>query len=359
MTTELLAAVATYGLAGSVGLDGQQLPDDQLDELVRAAATHRLIGLLAAAVGDGALATTAAQFDVIADEHERWCGHVLQAECLLLALGAELARAGHTYRLFKGSALAHLVYDDPAYRPYADLDLMVPGEELDDIRELIVREFDGNEALPELRPGFDREFGKESLVRVGSIEVDLHRTFVTGGFGLTVPLRELFAGTDTVEIGSTNVPVLAPHPTVMQTAYNAALGDWPLRYASLRDFAGAIEHWQPPVADIARTARRWRATAVVARAVELTWSELGLASNELCEWAASVEAPLRERLLLRTYLTSARSYTRPAGSLLVIPGIRPRLRYAAAIVRPQPSYLEARSWSQRGHFARAWSRLRR
>ncbi|MBA3621797.1 MAG: hypothetical protein H0W51_05695 [Euzebyales bacterium] len=47
---------------------------------------------------------------------------------------------------------------------------------------------------PQLRPGFDRRFGKGApLRRDEGWELDLHRTFVMGPFGLTVDLDGLFA----------------------------------------------------------------------------------------------------------------------------------------------------------------------
>ena len=240
-----------------------------------------------------------------------------------------------------------------------DLDLLVPGHQLDRAVALLVDELNGVAALPELRPGFDREFGKEALVRVGPIEVDLHRTFVTGPIGLSLPLDELFEDARSVVIGGREIPTLAPITQFVQTCINAAVGDFPVRYLSLRDVAQIVAATNPDPAVVEDVARRWRCLAVVQRAVGETWSRLDLAPNELSRWAESAQPGPVDRLLMRSYLTSARSYTRPAASLVVIPGVRPRLRYLRAIVRPQREYLAARGWSQVGHARRAIDRLRK
>ncbi|HEY5664580.1 MAG TPA: nucleotidyltransferase family protein [Ilumatobacter sp.] len=360
---DLLGRVAAHGLAAVADpLDADhpvELGAAEFDRLFAQVERHRLLGLFAAAVTDGSIRLDPADVERVADTHEVWGAHVLRIERLLLDLDPLLRAAGIEYRLFKGAALARSVYADPAHRLYADLDLLVPGDRFDRAVRLLGTELGGVPALPELRPGFDREFGKDATVRVGRVEVDLHRTFVTGPIGLSVPLDDLFGDAGSVVIAGRRLPTLAPIDTFLQTCLNAAVGDFPVRYGSLRDVAGLVAASDPDPAAVAEVARRWRSVAVVKRAIDETWRCLGLTPCELSCWAAEVRPGRVDRLLMRSYLTPARSYTRPAASLAVIPGFRARVRYGRALVRPQRAYLTARGWTQFGHARRAFDRLRR
>ncbi len=335
MTESVLAGVAAHGLPDAHAVLDLDLDDTEVRELLREANRHRLLGLVVSAVSDGALRVSEVSFAAIAEAHESWSSHVLRAERLLLELVGRLEEAGIDYRLFKGSALAHSVYHDPAQRMFADLDILVPGHEFDRAAELVVRDVAGRRVLPELRAGFDEEFGKETLVKVDNVEVDLHRTFVTGPIGLSIALDELFVGGESVTIGSRPVPTLAPVPLFLQVCVNAAVGDFPIRLLSLRDVAEVVRTHDPDPCRIEALAREWRCLSVVQRALGETWTRLELESTELSRWAASLQPGRFDQLLMRSYLTPARSYTRPAASLAVIPGIRPKLRYLRAIVAPR------------------------
>lgn len=356
----LLRAVTAHGLptapSGSVLTATRHEIVDLLDQAKR----HRVTGLVAGAVADGALVIDDESFDRVADQHESWCAHVLSVERLTVNVADAFDEAGVTFRLFKGSALAHGVYADPGRRLFADVDLVVPSDQFERATAVVESRFDGYRALPELRAGFDREFGKENLVRVGRLEVDIHRTIAPGPVGLAIPLAELFEGASgSIEVGGRTLPTLPPMAEFMQVCINAAIGDYPPRLLSLRDVAEVVARLDPDPAELEATARRWRSLAAVRRAVLLAWNELNLTPSRLPRWASTVRPPRLDQLLLRSYLTPARSYTRPAASLLVIPGIRPRARFVRAIVRPQPAYFEARGWSQASHARRAVDRLRR
>ncbi len=359
MNDAILAGVAAHGLPGPHAALDITLDDDEVRALLLEATRHRLLGLVVSAVADGALRVGEASYAAIAEAHESWSAHVLRAERLLLDLVERLERAGIEYRLFKGSALAHSVYDDPAQRMFADLDILVPSHEFDRASELVVSDAHGERMLPELRPGFDEEFGKEALVKVDRVEVDLHRTFVTGPIGLSICLDELFVGGGSVTLASRQVPILAPVPLFVQVCVNAAVGDFPIRLLSLRDVAEVMRSHHPDAGEIEAVARRWRCLSVVQRAVGETWAQLELEPTELSRWAHSLQPGRFDQFLMRSYLTPARSYTRPAASLAVIPGIGPRLRYLRAIVAPQREYLAARGWTQARHARRAIERLRR
>ena len=74
---------------------------------VRLAEQQRVLGLLAAAVADGALSLDDEQLDVLADAHEGWCAHDLRLERTLLRAADALDAA----------AIPFLVTKGPAHRP--------------------------------------------------------------------------------------------------------------------------------------------------------------------------------------------------------------------------------------------------
>lgn len=359
MTDPLLAAIAAHGLVDDRPVADHELDDATIDRLLPQVVDHRLVGAVAGAVRAGALRVGDASYERIADLHEGWCRHVLLMERRAVELARALDAAAIGYRMLKGVSLAHGAYPDPSQRLYVDVDVIVPSAELERAAGVIEATFDGGRTLPELRDGFDREYGKEITIRAGDSEIDLHRTFVTGPIGLTIDLDELFEIGASVVVGGRSIDVLDPLHQFVHACVNAAVGDRPIRLQSFRDVA-MVERWAgPDPAALGELARRWRCLAAVQLAIGETYDTLGLEPTPLSHWAATVSVPGTDRLLLRSYLTNARSYTRPLASVAVIPGVRPRLRYLRAIVRPQHEYLQARGWSQASHARRAIDRLKR
>ena len=197
---EVLWAIASYGLDAS----GRTLPAEPVDDktfpmLINKVARAKLIGLFAAAVENGDLPVTPDQRTLVADRHLEAMCHTLYLERLLLDLAGHLDDAAIPFRLLKGSSVASLDYEDPCLRPFVDVDLLVESATFD--RTVAVLESAGVRRLwAAPRPGFDRRFGKGStLLSPEGYEVDLHRTFVSGPWGLTVRLDDLWEGSRTFE----------------------------------------------------------------------------------------------------------------------------------------------------------------
>jgi hypothetical protein len=289
-----------------------------------------------------------------------WLAHALRIERLLLdALGC-LAAANIDARVLKGVALAHTVYSEPSWRIYADADLLVSSDDFDSA----VRVLEGGRALerdvPELRQGFDRRFGKEALLRTADgLELDLHRTFVEGALGLTVRLPDLFATPQRFQLGGRCVATLPPAQQLLLAAHTAVLGDWPPRFSALRDVVQVLTTLSPAHSQVLELAERWRARAVLARALTYAWEVLTPASRpSLIGWARSYRPDRLERVLLASHLGPTRAYTRHAAALLVVPGLAGRLAYLSAIAWPQRAYLEARGFGRLRFLGRAAERLR-
>jgi hypothetical protein len=250
------------------------------------------------------------------------------------------------------------VYDDPSERVFGDVDLLVPGDRLTRSSEVLAAALDGTRVQPELRLGFDDRFGKEVMLDIGELELDLHRTFVEGAYGLTVKLDDLFAPPYRFPLGTTELETLPMPQRLLAASYAAAFGDWPPRLMSLRDLAQLVHREQPNLVDVLLMAREWQCEPIVARAVNLAWDELALTSEPpIVEWARRFEPTPQQRRMIAWHEGPARAFTRHAAALLVLRGTGSRLAYLRAIMFPQRSYLVARGVSATGHFRRAWNRI--
>lgn len=356
----VLSAVAAYGLTTTGTLPREALDGTEFTALLTGAERHRLLGLLAAAVGAGDLPVTAEQRAALDDELQAWLAHGLRLERLLLAAVDALSAAGLDHRVLKGIALAHTVYPDPAWRVFGDADVLVAPDALTASAEVLTRALGGSRDVPELRPGHDDRFGKEILLRCGPLELDLHRTFVEGALGMTVHLPDLWVPPGACDVGGRTLATFPPPQQLLHAAYAAVLGDWPPRFVARRDIAQVLTVHDPAPDEVLRLARDWRAEAVLARALTETWTALAPATSPaLVEWARRYRAGRLERMLVASHTGAARAYTRHATALVVVSGLRARLAYLRAIVLPQRAWLLARGRTRRGFLARPVRLIRR
>jgi hypothetical protein len=359
VTPAVPAAIAAHGLPSTHLLPSEPLEQADFADLLAQCQHHRLLGFLADATRSGALPTDEEQRAMLEERLAGWLTHDLRLEQLLLRALAELAGASIPARVFKGAALAHTVYSDPASRVFADVDLLVRSVDFTRAVDVLGRTLDTTRDVPELRSGFDERFGKEAMIRTPSgLELDLHRTFVDGAFGLTVDLDDLFGPPYRFPLGKYELETLAMPARFLQACYSAALGDWPPRLASLRDVAQLLLRERPHLADVLMMARRWRCEVVVARAVTIAWRELALVERPpIVEWAERYRPTRMDRMLLASHTGPARSFTRHAAALSVLDGWGARSAYLRAIVFPQPSYLAARRLTPAQHASRALRRV--
>ena len=350
------AAVAAYGLPSEH--DIAEAAADSFASVLATAEQHRTLGLLGAAVRDGALTLTDDDREAFETSWRGWLGHSVRIEQLLLRALTVLSDAGIDARVLKGVALAHTVYADPAMRVFADVDLLVPSQDFSRSAALLASTLGGERGVPELRPGFDDQFGKEAMVRITGLELDLHRTFVEGAFGLTVVLADLFAPPYRFPLAGFELTALPMPQRLLHASYAAAFGDWPPRLVSLRDVAELVLRERPPLAEVLTMARSWRCEPVVAQAVVLAWRELRItARTPIVEWAEHYTPTRTQRMLLASHVGPARAFTRHLAAIVVLPDTRTRLRYARAIARPQPEYLRARGMTPVQHVQRAARRI--
>lgn len=360
-----LLAVAAHRLDGATpAFPDRPLGDAPWAALVEGAVTHRITGLLHAAVVDGALPTTPAQAVAITTRHRAIQMRVLLLEQQLPAVIGRLEDAGIGCRALKGSALAHLDYPDPALRSFVDVDVLVRAGDIDrTVRVMHAAGF--RRTLAEPRPGFDRRFDKGmTLVPPAGFEVDLHRTFVLGPWGRLIDLDALWDGCDTFAVGGRTVRALALHHRFLHVCYHAALGNWPLRLGSLRDVAQLLPRIDGPGyagPSIPELAGRWGGGAVVAAAISDTRRLLGLRpGGPVSEWAESYRPTRRDVSWLALHTSEDKTFAAQAlATVRVLPTVRERAAYLRALAWPDRSYVADRHRTPVARYAYALREIRR
>jgi hypothetical protein len=347
-----LLAVAGHGPAGTT----RPFPAEPLDDaawaaLLAAAKANRLLGRLRAAVDAGALPVTADQRGQARAVHRAVLLRVLSLEQRLVEVSGVLADAGVESRVLKGSAYAHLDYPEPALRSFVDLDLLFRPSDMDRAVAVLTRA-GFTRFLPEPRPGFDRRFDKGTTLRGADVEIDLHRTFVLGPWGVRVDIDALWdAGQEFTVGGRTLVALSAPN-RFLHACYHAALGDWPLRLGSLRDVVQLVPADSESQGALIERARSWGVQAVAAAAVADACRLLGVEpAGPLRSWAAGYVPTRREEHWLGLHTREDKTFAAQAiATLPVLPGIRDKAAYLRALVLPDERYTAGRHTSALSRF---------
>ena len=158
----LLRRVAAFGLDDLLAIT-IDVDDEQWHRFLQLVGAHRLSGLLNEAVGSGAPALDSGRRAEADEMHRRMTARGLLLETMLVSVAGLLDAEDVPLRVLKGPASAAF-YPDPAWRPYVDIDLLVPGERWADAARIL----DGagyrrrNAGLGE---AFDRRFGKGATFR--------------------------------------------------------------------------------------------------------------------------------------------------------------------------------------------------
>ena len=337
-TATLVAAVATHGLLGSAHeFPTEPLSDVDFDTLFQQCLVQRLTGALVNSIASGKLPATEAQAEQASEAHFVALCHCLELESLLLQVVEVLDAGGIEHRVLKGSATAHLDYPNPAQRTFTDVDVLVRSEDFDRTTRLLVQH-GYQRPIAEIRPGFDRRFGKGcTLTSDNGYELDLHRTFVTGPFGLLVRLGDLWAdATPWMLAGGRRLFALGREQRLLHACYHAALGDREPRIVPQRDIAGLVLSDDLDEVRVRELAYAWRAEYVVARAISLTWRTLALADETaLTAWAKRYQPDARSERAFASYRAEQANYAaRSWESLRALPNMRSRASFMYSLAFP-------------------------
>jgi hypothetical protein len=249
-----------------------------------------------------------------------------------------LSGGGVDTRVLKGSAVARLDYADPAIRSYIDLDVLVRAADVD--RSVTLLSAAGFwRTLAEPRPGFDRRFDKGmTLIGPTGFELDLHRTFVLGPWGAVMDLDQLWDDGEPFAVGGRTFRALSRPYRFLHACYHAALGNWPLRLASLRDVAEQLRGGQDDRA-VLEIASAWGVGALVAAAIVDSRRLLGTdADDALTLWARRHRPSRRDVAWLSLHTRSDKTFAAQALATLPVLGWRDRLSYLRALLLPVTAY---------------------
>lgn len=342
-TVELVRSVAAHGLAGSAAVwPDQPLEAARWSALVAAADLDRLSGLLLQAVTDEVLIVTDDQFEQASARHVSASCHVLRLESQAVAVLEVLTSAGIESKVLKGSAVAHLDYPDPSLRVFADVDLLVRSEDVDGaIRVLTASGCVRHGVQP--RRGFDRRFGKGATFTSSSgYEIDLHRTFVMGPYGLRIDLADLWARPTHFNLGGLQAGALDPECRFLHACFHTALGDRPPRLVAQRDLAQMLLHGNLELERVGALMRTWKAEPVVAQAVRVTWDNLRIGHvTALSAWASRYVPKPKDTRELAAYGDEAgSSYTAlSVAALAALPTLRAKAVFALSLAAPRRGFV--------------------
>jgi hypothetical protein len=315
-------------------------------ELLRQLEAHRLIGTLAEWVISGDLALVEHR-EALAARHLEWMTQAVKAERVLTNAARALHATGIEPLILKGPAIGRLAYDEPAARVFLDIDLLVRSDDLRRAIDTLVGELGGRRLVAEVRPGADQEFGKEVVVTVDGIDIDVHRTLIAGPFGHRIHEAHLADDSVELQIGELSIRTVSPTHMFLHACFSAALGDIPPRLGTLRDVLLAWERFNLQADQVVPVAARWGALAVLQRAAWLTVDALGLATDHPLASLAELPVARREARWMRWHLSSRRKVLVPLASLESLSGTGARVRYALGVASPSRAYLDSRGWSRR------------
>jgi hypothetical protein len=286
---------------------------------------------------------------------------VMRLEQELLDVVDMLTASSVEIRVLKGSAVAHLDYPDPALRSFIDVDVLVRSEQIDRAVELFTGI--GFQRLhPQPRPGFDRRFGKgTTFLSPAGYELDLHRTFVQGPWGVLINLDDLWDDGEEFNVAGRTLRALSRPTRFMHACYHAALGDWPPRLSSLRDIAQMLLVTGQNERDLRALTASWGAEAVLAVAVSDAWSLLSIAESTATSVWARVHLPTaRDEARLAVYRHGRRTSTAQVVSALpAISRLRDKAAFLHALMLPEAQYREGRHASAIARFRHGIAEARR
>jgi hypothetical protein len=327
-----LVAAVSFGIPGVERV--VEIPREVASDILGVAHVDRLAGFLGRALCAGLVRADEETAHHIEDMWHKQLAASVAAEALALRVAVVLDTAAVAWRLTKGPALAHLDYGDPSLRTFGDVDVVVALR--DWTRALAALGRAGiTRRHPELRRGFDIRYGKGATLQDrNGLEVDAHLRFAIGRYGLTSCMDDVFERADQLAVGGSLLPVLAADHRLVHACFHAVLGGR-RHLRALRDVAQLLLVTGVDTSSVLALARRWRAEAVVAAAVDECWSVFGLADHhhEVHAWATDYPVDQREQHLLDVFRHERSFRAQALTGLGVLPWLR-RPHYLWSLAGP-------------------------
>jgi hypothetical protein len=353
-------SVTSTGLAGTMlDFPAAPLSDEEWRAVLGEVRAERVTGLLWHAITAGSLPVTDAQADEAEALQVRALAGALVLERLLLETVTRLEQHGIPVRVLKGTAVGHLDYPDPSMRAFGDIDLMVPGSSFDDAVDVLVEQ-GHRRAYPQPRPGFDRRFSKGASFHTSDgLEVDLHRSFTMGPYGVRLDLDRVWERCDRFPLDGAELCALGPEERLLHACYHAILGEPSPRLAPLRDIAQMALTRPLDLPRLHALIRASHGEPVVAKAIRAAWSELHIADvTALSAWAQTYRTDPRAAADLATYGAGSSYATKSIAALRSLPTLRDRAAFLYALLVPTSSYVANRHPGRMSRLLKAYGQRR-
>lgn len=295
---------------------------------------HGLTGLLVEAWRTGAVALGDDALDRIETRAHALATLAVRLEAELLRLAPVLDRVGGV--VIKGPAIAHGAYPDPGWRPFTDLDLLVPAWAVPATIERLLS-FGYDRPRPDPSRAFLVRVAKATaLAHPSGLVVDLHRTLTPGNLGESIVVEDILRERIEVEAGAVTIPAPCWSAHLVAVSLHAAIGDGFDRALSLRDVAQVAAHDDVDPIRVIELAERWRVDEVVIAAMITAHRRLGVPVPAGFEpW---LRAGLHSTTLLAPTTPAQRSARRRLDELRH-GQLRRRASLLRSLVAPDPHFL--------------------
>lgn len=307
--------------------------DGDWERFLQFVAAHRLSGLLDAAIRAGDASVDDRQVRDVEDLHRRVSTKVLLLDTTLVRVTAELSKRDIPLRVLKGPAAAAL-YPDPLWRPYVDVDLLVPGARFADTADALA-DLGYRRRSAELRPGFDRRFGKGATFhREADANLDLHRTLVAGPYAFLIDPVSLFDRPSAFEVSGARLEALSPEARFIHSCISATLSDATPKMITLRDVVQSYRNPELDTDEVRRLCEDWRIGQVVSEALNTVNATLTLpASACLPTDLVAPSASIAERVAAWGYRARNKRWRRQALTAIpFVPAWKDRVAYSRAVL---------------------------
>jgi hypothetical protein len=333
----LLRQIAGWGLVEERTRLDVPSADGEWSQFLQLVAAHRLSGLLDAAIRASDVTVDDRQVCDVENLHRRVSTKVLLLDTTLVRVAAELSKRDIPLRVLKGPAAAAL-YPDPLWRPYVDVDLLVPGDRFADAAGALA-DLGYQRRSIELRPGFDRRFGKGATFhREAGANLDLHRTLVAGPYAFLIDPASLFDRPSAFDVSGTRLGALSPEARFIHSCISVMLSDAEPKLITLRDVVQTYRNPELDSDEVRQLCGAWRIGHVVGAAANTVNTILALPESACLPIdLVAPSASITERVAAWGYRAQKRRWRRQA--LTAIPfvqGWSDRAAYLRAVLTSRP-----------------------
>lgn len=256
------------------------------------ASRQRLVPLLYHFVEDQGIELTDEQFVELHDAQVEVMSVAARHDQQLIDLGELLRPVEVAFAALKGAAVANLDYPDPSWRQYGDLDVLVLGDDLQQVCELLTE--DGWRRGYPIPEGHERFTHAITMTYGRGRELDVHQRLAHRAVGLRIPVPEMLRRRVHFEIAGVDVSALSVEDRMIHAAVHAEMSRLESRrLSSVADVLLLATDRKALAEEVIGRAEMWRIRPLVERSIQSAFSIADLALP--VEWALAMARPIRSR----------------------------------------------------------------